>query len=297
MPSFPRNLQIQFFSRAVRRHHDNDNIPMLSRALWGCRSCPANDTPDSTLDCRGKGHQDQGHFIGIKVRWTSLRLFVVSGTCKGQRSEMATCADRMALGSFSAEEEVRISWCGSTKLSTRSASTESINNCLSSQSICEGCHELRHAWSSTPHLEGARSRWLLASADTSRDRKEAATPMQHRVCRKKQSRDGQQQRCLYERVFSLAMKIGIVLSDLRGVLGGDVVDGLLEVALLCKVRLLSRAQRSSLGCSTLLIGSSKTLSIRRNAVLGRLSLAGGAGLARLEGMLGGTWTLPTWLCI
>lgn len=35
-------------------------------------------------------------------------------------------AERMALGSFSAGEEVRISWDGRTKLTTRSASTESM---------------------------------------------------------------------------------------------------------------------------------------------------------------------------
>jgi len=39
---------------------------------------------------------------------------------------LATCAARMVLGSFSPEEEMRISWCGSTKLTTRSASTESM---------------------------------------------------------------------------------------------------------------------------------------------------------------------------
>jgi hypothetical protein len=37
-----------------------------------------------------------------------------------------TCVLMMMLGSLSAGCEVRISWCGSTKLTTRSASTESI---------------------------------------------------------------------------------------------------------------------------------------------------------------------------
>jgi hypothetical protein len=37
-----------------------------------------------------------------------------------------TCVSTMMLGSLSAGCEVRISWCGSTKLTTRSASTESI---------------------------------------------------------------------------------------------------------------------------------------------------------------------------
>ena len=92
-------------------------------------------------------------------------------------------------------------------------------------------------------------------------------------------------------LLTAVQEIGIVLSNLRRILRRDLVDGLLEVALLCKLRLLSRAQRSSLGVGriTALVGSSKTLSISRNAVLGRLGLAGRASLARLEviGVCGG----------
>lgn len=77
-------------------------------------------------------------------------------------------------------------------------------------------------------------------------------------------------------------EVGIVLSDLRGVLGADLVDGLLEVALLGKVGLLGRVEGTSLGCGTLFVGSGETLSISRDTVLGRLGLASGASLTRLE---------------
>lgn len=137
-------------------------------------------------------------------------------------------------------------------------------------------------------------------------------------------------------LLAAVKEVGIVLGDLRRVLGADLVDGLLEVALLGKVGLLGRAQGASLGCGSLLVGSSETLSIGGDTVLGRLGLTGGAGFTRLEviGVVGGdgarvllhlaedilssilkvlcmlvsncdvrevmlkhTWTLPTWLCI
>lgn len=49
----------------------------------------------------------------------------VSEDAEGKRGD-GTYAAIMALGSFSAGREVRISWCGRTAQTTRSASTESI---------------------------------------------------------------------------------------------------------------------------------------------------------------------------
>lgn len=77
-------------------------------------------------------------------------------------------------------------------------------------------------------------------------------------------------------------KVGIILGDLSRILGSDLVDGGLEVALLGKVRLLLGAQGARLGCGTLLVGRSKTLSISRDAVLGGLGLTSRAGFTRFE---------------
>lgn len=56
----------------------------------------------------------------------SRRLCLVSKTQCLHWVGIDVYAERMALGSFSAGEEVRISWDGRTKLTTRSASTESM---------------------------------------------------------------------------------------------------------------------------------------------------------------------------
>lgn len=137
-------------------------------------------------------------------------------------------------------------------------------------------------------------------------------------------------------LLAAVKEVGIVLGDLRGVFGADLVDGLLKVALLGKVGLLGRVEGASLGCGALLVGGGETLSIGGDTVLGRLGLTSGASFTRLEvvGVIGGdgagvllhlaedilssvlevlrllvsgcgvyeamlehTWALPTWLCI
>jgi hypothetical protein len=93
-------------------------------------------------------------------------------------------------------------------------------------------------------------------------------------------------------LLSAVKEIGIILGNLRRILGANLIDSLLKVALLCEMRLIGWVQRASLaslGCSAALVGSSETLSFSGNAILGGLGLAGCASLARLEviGIIGG----------
>lgn len=77
-------------------------------------------------------------------------------------------------------------------------------------------------------------------------------------------------------------EVCIVLSDLSRVLGTDLVDSFLKVALSCDLGLLGGVQGTSLGGGTALVGRSKTLSIGRNTILGRLGLTSSTSLARLQ---------------